>query len=350
MGNVDNGRKLASVQRIKNIRAMENADKLEKANVEGFQIVVPKNMYKENELIVFFEADSFLPIEDRYSFLSSSLRENEKMGKGYRIKVQKLRGEFTEGLVMSLSDFPEIKNTEEGLDVTDILNIKKWNISNEDALVGKGASKPIFVPTTDEVRIQSAERLLEEIKGRRYYISTKIDGMSVSMYYRDGEFGVTSRKCSVEESENNNIWKYVRKNNIKEKLEQYSKDKDVNVIIQGEFAGPGIQKNNLGLEDFEYFVFNVFVEDEDKNRRMLSLDEMVNFAKEVSLNTVPIEEVGDNFNLSLEDLYKKAQGKYENGHIKEGIVVRPVNPVFSDKLFKELSFKVLNNEYWAKEE
>ena len=40
------------------------------------------------------------------------------MGKGYRIRVQKLRGEYTEGLVMSLSDFPEIKDAEEGLDVT----------------------------------------------------------------------------------------------------------------------------------------------------------------------------------------------------------------------------------------
>ena len=77
----NNERKLASIQKITNIRPIEKADKLEKANVEGFQVVIQKGGYKENELIVFFEADSFLPIEDRYKFLSSSLRESEKNGK-----------------------------------------------------------------------------------------------------------------------------------------------------------------------------------------------------------------------------------------------------------------------------
>lgn len=342
-------RKLASIQKIKNIRSIEKADRLEKANVEAFQVVVPKGVYKENDLVVFFEADSFLPVEDRFAFLLSSLKENEIMGKGYRIKVQKIRGEITHGLVMKLSDFPEINDGVVGLDVTDILNIKKWDMSKEEKITGKGVEKPWFIPTTDETRIQAEMELLNELYGRNYYISTKIDGMSVTMYVKDGEFGITSRKISIPEDKNNSIWKYAMKNNIKNKLTGLSEKTQMDYIIQGEFAGPKIQNNHLGLKDFKWFVFNVFAGKNDVDMKMLNLDEMVNITNILDVNTVPVELIGTDFNSTLEDLYKAASGNYTNGHPKEGIVIRPTEPIFSDKLQKELSFKVLNDEYWAKE-
>lgn len=48
-------RKLASVQLIKDIKPIDGADKIEKAKVEGYNVIVPKNMYSENEKVVFFE-------------------------------------------------------------------------------------------------------------------------------------------------------------------------------------------------------------------------------------------------------------------------------------------------------
>lgn len=342
-------RKLASIQKIKNVRSIEKADRLEKANVEAFQVVVPKGVYKENDLVVFFEADSFLPVEDRYCFLSSSLKENEIMGKGYKIKVQKIRGEITHGLVMKLSDFPEIGEAIEGLDVTELLNVKKWDVSKEEIMTGKGVEKPWFIPTTDEIRIQTETKLLNELYGKDYYISTKIDGMSVTMYVINGEFGITSRKISIPEDKNNAIWKYVMKNNIMDKLINLSEQTGVNYIIQGEFAGPKIQNNRLGLKDFKWFIFNVFAGKNDVGMKMLNLDEMIDVAKDIGMDTVPIESINSNFSLTLEELYKMASGNYSNGHSKEGIVVRPTEPIFSDRLQKELSFKVLNDEYWAKE-
>lgn len=342
-------RNLASLQIIKNIRPIEKADRLEKANVEAFQVVIPKGTYHEGELVVFFEADSFLPVEDRYNFLASSLKENEVMGKGYRIKVQKLRGEVTHGLVMPLSDFPEIINATEGLDVTELLNVKKWDMSREEAITGKGSAKPWFVPTTDEIRIQSREKLLNELKGKDYYISTKVDGMSVTMYLKGSEFGITSRKISVPETENNNLWKYAKQNRIEDKIRELNKETGMNYIIQGEFAGPSIQSNNLGLENYKWFIFNVFVGKDDTDMRMLNLNEMIKLADRLSLDTVPIDSVGIGFNMSLEEVLKKANGNYDNGHLKEGIVVRPVEPVFSETLQKELSFKVVNDDYWAQE-
>lgn len=343
-------RNLASLQIIKNIRPIEKADRLEKANVEAFQVVIPKGLYQEGELVVFFEADSFLPIEDRYSFLESSFKENDIVGRGYRIKVQKLRGEVTHGLVMSLKDFPEITNPIEGLDVTELLKVKKWEAFREDPISGNGgSSKPWFVPTTDEIRLQSEIKLIDELKGRPYYISTKIDGMSVTMFYKDNEFGITSRKMSLPESKNNSIWKYARKHDIENKLKDLSNKLGKAIIIQGEFAGPKIQSNNLGLKEYEWFIFNIFTEEQDFKNKLMGLEEFLQTAEDLNLKTVPIERAGLEFNMSLEELVEQTKGYYPNGHIKEGIVVRSADAIFSDSLNKELSFKVLNDDYWAQE-
>lgn len=343
-------RNLASLQIIKNIRPIEKADRLEKANVEAFQVVIPKGLYQEGKLVVFFEADSFLPIEDRYSFLESSFKENDIVGRGYRIKVQKLRGEVTHGLVMSLKDFPEITNPIEGLDVTELLKVKKWEAFREDPISGNGgSSKPWFVPTTDEIRLQSKIKLIDELKGRPYYISTKIDGMSVTMFYKDNEFGITSRKMSLPESKNNSIWKYARKHDIENKLKDLSNKLGKAIIIQGEFAGPKIQSNNLGLKEYEWFIFNIFTEEQDFKNKLMGLEEFLQTAEDLNLKTVPIERAGLEFNMSLEELVEQTKGYYPNGHIKEGIVVRSADAIFSDSLNKELSFKVLNDDYWAQE-
>ena len=42
-------------------------------------------------------------------------------------------------------------------------------------------------------------------------------------------------------------------------------------------------------------------------------------------------------------------GKYDSGHHKEGIVIRPVIPVYSPTIEEPLSMKVLNNDYLLKE-
>lgn len=45
----------------------------------------------------------------------------------------------------------------------------------------------------------------------------------------------------------------------------------------------------------------------------------------------------------------RAKGKYSSGMNKEGIVIRPMEPVYSRIIEGPLSMKVLNNEYLLKE-
>ena len=68
------------------------------------------------------------------------------------------------------------------------------------------------------------------------------------------------------------------------------------------------------------------------------------------LKMVPIEEEKEGFEYdSIEELLERAEGKYASGMNKEGIVIRPIEPVYSRIIEGPLSMKVLNNDYLLKE-
>jgi hypothetical protein len=76
---------------------------------------------------------------------------------------------------------------------------------------------------------------------------------------------------------------------------------------------------------------------------------MLEICSQLGMDTVPIEERGDSFNYTLEELLEKAKGKYPSGQNKEGIVIRLLDHEWSHELRKPLSFKVLNNDFLLKE-
>jgi hypothetical protein len=102
----------------------------------------------------------------------------------------------------------------------------------------------------------------------------------------------------------------------------------------------------LGLKEYKLYIFNVIDLD---TGRWYGLDEMCEICKQLGMETVPIEEIGDCFSYTLSELIERAKGKYPSGQNKEGIVIRLINPEFSYELHKPLSFKVLNNDFLLKE-
>ena len=97
----------------------------------------------------------------------------------------------------------------------------------------------------------------------------------------------------------------------------------------------------------EWYVFTMI--DLETHRR-LSLAQMKELCEYLKLKMVPIEEIKDTFEYdSIEILLERAKGKYTSGMNKEGIVIRPVEPVYSETIRGPLSMKVLNNDYLLKE-
>ena len=344
-------RVLASIQKIRDIQPIEDADFIELVYILGWQCVAKKGEFNIGDYCVYFEIDSFLPIKPVFEFLrSSSYKNSDILGEGYRLKTQKFRGELSQGLALPLYMFEELNNIEitEGLAVTKLLGVRKYEeggkVTNGGTIIGR---LPYSIPHTDETRIQNVPDIISEFEGKYYYITTKIDGSSYSVSYDIDGFHVTGHNYEYKDDGKCSFYEYVKGLNLKEKLKKYVEDNCLSYMtIQGEYAGPKIQKNRLALMKPEWFVFDIRI---DGSR--VSLTMLQDIVEEFGLMMVPIEEEG--FDLpsqypNAKALLYRAEGKYVSGLQKEGIVIRTQYPILSNTLGTYLSIKVINNDYLLK--
>jgi RNA ligase (TIGR02306 family) len=339
-------RSLVTVQEISDIKPIEGADAIELVHIKGWQCVAKKGEFTKGALCVYFEVDSFLPIDARYEFLRrTSYRDNEFMGEGFRIKTMTMRGALSQGLALPLYEFPEIE-PESGLDVTGLLGVKKWELPESTSSSGiQIGTKPFGIPTTDETRLQSMPEFLEAFYGRPFYITTKLDGTSCTVYCYNGRIGVCGRNFEYKEDiASCAMWAWIYKHGVKDRLLELGED----IAIQGEFCGAGIQKNRLKLMEPKLYIFDV-VTLYGSGGKKAGLAELQYYCERLGLDMVPVEEVGDYFNYTLEELLEKARGKYPSGLDKEGIVVRTQEAGHNQTINHKMSFKVLNNDFLVKE-
>lgn len=331
-------RKLASVQYVHHIEPIEGADKIELVKVLGWQCVAPKGEFKVGELCVYFQVDSFLPICEQFEFLrKTSYKKTDIMGEGFRLKTIKLRGQISQGLVQPLAILPRDVWCI-GDDVTELLGVRKWEEEEQVSDFGTtcGDFPSPYFEKSDESRMQEFPYLMSELQGDLVYISTKMDGTSLSVYRSGDHFGVCGRNKEFKEGP---VCEFIDKLglNIDTVPDQ--------MMIQGELCGPGIQKNRLKLRQPEWYIFTI-----QYNGKRLGLDEMLSWCEKLNLKHVPIEDVKLFDFDSIDELIERAKGKYPGGNPKEGIVIRPTVPRRSEELHDEwLSVKVLNNDFLLKE-
>lgn len=337
-------RPLVTIQVVHEILPIRDADTIELAKILGWQAVVKKGEFKVGDKCVYFEIDSYLPIQERYEFLKkTSYCKDIYMGEGIKIRTLRLRGCISQGLLMPLSLFSEynLDNLSIGSDVTELLGVRKMEMPEvEDGLGTMIGTKPHGVPTTSESRVQSFDFLRSALVGLPYYISTKINGTSMTIYHGKGEIGVCGRSYTYKDDGKSILWDYVNARGVRDRLKEYGK----NIAIQGELAGPGICKNNLNLKERNLYVFDAYSLD---TFEYLSMEELKTICHDLNLTMIPIEESGINFRYTLEELLEKAKGNYDSGKRKEGIVVRPQNTLWYEG--QRVSFKVLNNDFLVKE-
>jgi RNA ligase (TIGR02306 family) len=328
-------RKLATIQRIKSLEPIENADQIEKALVLGWNVVVKKGDFKVNDFVVYCEIDSLLPNKPEFEFLKP---------RGMRIRTVRLRGQISQGICFPLSILPKDLEIVEDMDCTDILNIEKYEPPIPACLRGTTKGRfPSFIPKTDETRVQVLEEVLERHKGEICYISEKVDGSSCTLYVKDNIFGVCSRNLELLEDDSNSFWKIVRELDIKNKLLSVGK----NIAIQGELIGEGVQGNKLNLKGTTIKFFNAF--DIDLYQYYSFNDFIELITNTLELETVPI--ITTNYVLE-NDINKIVNMSIIKSNIcnnvwAEGIVIRPINEK-QDPDLGRLSFKAINPEFLLK--
>ena len=343
-------RKLASIQRIWKIEPIEGADRIELAHVLGWQCVVNKGQFQPMDIAVYFEIDSFLPIRDEFEFMrSSSYKKTDIMGEGFRLRTMRFRGQISQGLLLPVSQFPEIpKDADVGDDVTELLGVRKWEIEERATTGGTViGTLPYDIPHTDETRVQEEPELIQAFAGLEYYISTKMDGSSHSIGIDENGFHVTGHNYEYKDDGSSSFYKLVKAREYQAKLEHYMKVLGLKTLtIQGELCAPGIQQNRLRLTKPEWYVFTI-----RENGKRVGLKRMLQICEALDITPVPIEEVGTDLPSkypTVEALLSRADGEYPNGGKKEGIVIRPTEPVFCPLISASLSMKVVSNKYLLK--
>lgn len=382
-------RKLATIRKIKEIKLIEGADNIILATVDGWNVIVRKDEnYQVGDLVIYLEVDSFLPIKPEFEFLrKSSYKKLIDGTEGFRLKTIKLRGVISQGLILPLPIihsvnynymiFPSIGddnsitghylynvlektnvNIEEGLDVTELLGITKYDAESQVSFSGNAkGSFPKFIPRTDEERIQNIPDIIEQYKNEDFYVTEKIDGCSFTCYLKDGEFGVCSRnlelKEELENGEYDRYWATAKKLQLKEKLQTIP----YNIALQGELCGPGVQKNPYMLKELTIFFFNAY---NINDHEYLSSEDFFSLMQRLELKTVPIvykftslqELYIDKSKSLVESLLTLANGKSVLSNTRrEGLVFRSIKEFTGIRgtFNGRLSFKVISNQYLLKE-
>lgn len=343
-------RKLASVQRVWKVEPIEGADRIELAHVLGWQCVVNKGQFAPMDTGVYFEIDSFLPVRDEFEFMRrTSYKNSDILGEGFKLRTMKFRGQISQGLLLPVSLFPEIPpGTPVGADVTELLGVRKWEIEERATTSGTIAGGlPPDIPHTDETRVQAEPGLIEAFSGLEYYISTKMDGSSHSIGLDENGFHVTGHNYEYKDDGSSSFYELVKARGYEEKLRAYVAAKGLKTLtVQGELCAPGIQGNRLKLTRPEWYVFTV-----RENGERVGLKRMLQVCEDLGLEHVPIEETGVDLPgkyPTVEALLARADGAYPSGVKKEGIVIRPVEPVFCPLISASLSMKVVSNKYLLK--
>lgn len=341
---------MATIRKIDEIRPIEGADAIEAAVVGGWTVVVKKNEFTAGQLAVYLEIDSWVP-NTLAPFLSKGSEPRMYNGVlGERLRTVKLRGQLSQGLLLPFTAAMAIKigagpgarfSDYEGLDVSEHLGVQKWEAPIPAQLAGDVEGPfPSFVPKTDQERIQN---LTEEFKAwqatdMRWEITEKLDGSSMTVYFKDGKFGVCSRNWALKETEGNSLWAQARRYNLEDVL-----TREGNFAVQGELIGEGIQGNPYKIKGQDFYVYDVFDVNE---QRYLSPAERIAFVERNGLKHVPVivysAEFYDTLGIqSVEHILKfaEAKSKLNEGFEREGLVFKHNGLV---------SFKAISNKFLLK--
>jgi len=215
-----NIRKLATIARISKIEEIEGSDNLELAFVRGWRVVVKKGEFTKGSLCVYIEVDSVLPdglpvilqIEwkDLQKALSKVKTDGEKDAiklrmaeisklntrpefeflreKKFRIKTREIFQTLSQGICFPLSILPlelqwhinELEtsrlmpvigrtDTVEGMDVTDVLGVTQYVMSDKNGLEGieLGDLASVGILVSDEERCLAGDVLVFTRSGNK---------------------------------------------------------------------------------------------------------------------------------------------------------------------------------------
>ena len=320
-------RQLVTLETISEINPIPDADAIEVAKVRGWNVVVKKDEFKVNDEVLYFEIDSFLPISDpRFSFLEPRGVRVQDGITGHVLKTVRLRGQYSQGLLKPISEFPE-----------GVPNIVKFDPPVPAGLDGtvEGQFLYEFAPKTDAERIQNLGRVLPEILAHEWIATEKIDGTSTTFVNDNGTLRACSRNWEI--SRPSARFDLADRLGIMDHL-------PVDHALQGEYYGENVQSNPLRIKGTDFKAFNLYRKTEN-GPQAVPFSEWPEGLAALRVPVLPLS-----LPETIDDIVEQADGLMSviNPQRRaEGIVWQ--GPKGFDFLGNRPGFKAISNAYLAKQ-
>jgi RNA ligase (TIGR02306 family) len=290
---MENNNSVCYVGVIGEIKPIEGADNIELAVVGGWNAITKKGEYQVGDKVVVATTDAVIPQE-----LSDRMEVTNYLRKGQRVRTVKLRGVYSECLLIPIKYLYLHKEINDGDDMMELLGIRKYEPPVKTIQLSVGGRKfkyhqnpnfhvyykfpnqknvPDMFNEEDEVVIT---RKLHGTNARYGIVRKKklslLDRVKMLFGNQWAAFEYVYGSHNVEKGSDSqgfydtDVWKTVANTyNIRGKLWDHVKDTyepselTEGVVIYGEIYGAGIQKNyEYGLTDVKFVGFDVEVDGE----------------------------------------------------------------------------------------
>ncbi len=323
-----------------------NADRLSLVKVHGWQVVVGKDEFIDGSLAVYVPPEyvvSITPGDVAKNVITASTLEmlsrncrivdaknpsGEGYVHGYRIKVKKFRGEWSQGLLLKAPS-----DVQEGDDVMQLLGIGYYEPPMESSFAGEaGAAPEIPVPKYDIESLAQFNTVI--VPGTQVVVTEKIHGAQSRFVYDGSQFYCGSKHEWKKESPSSIWWRTLEMiPNLKSWLKEHPR-----VVVLGEIYGSGVQDLHYGLKnkDIHFSAFDIW------DKQFLSYEK----ARAISGNLpwVPVLFQGPYEEGAIKRLAEGTSTVTRADHIREGVVVRTKEELTSPTLGR-IVLKVISNAY-----
>jgi len=289
---MENQNSVCFIAKINEVKAIEGADNIEQAVIGGWNTIVKKGTHHAGQLVIVATTDAVIPLK-----LSDEYNVTSYLRKGQRVRTVKLRGVYSECLVIPITPGHEI-NYSEGQDMMVKLGITKYEPPVKQIQLASG--RKIKWRDNQNFHIYYKFPNLKNVEGMfteedEVQITRKIHGTNarygivkkskltfwdkVKKFLRiadewiDYEYIYGSHNCEKGSDSqgfySTDVWRTIaEKYDIKAKLLEGAKCRGVEnlgagIILYGEIYGAGIQKNyQYGLKDIEFAGFDIKIDGE----------------------------------------------------------------------------------------
>jgi RNA ligase (TIGR02306 family) len=358
-------RRLASIKKITALKAIEGADRIECATIDGgWEVVVKKGEFKVGEQCLYIEIDAWVPHE-LAPFLSKGKEPREfRRVRGERLRTIKLKGQLSQGLVFTVEvcvkmaayydDYVDYYDSLEallddldfhGISLDEKFGIQKWEMPTSSRLRGqvKGAF-PSTIPKTDQERVQNLDGEIDW--DDEYQISIKLDGTSMTMWLDENGWHVCSRNLELRLEQEGNYLVDECNRRIGFLRGGLGDDASLKPLMglafQGELVGEGIQGNRENLHGHTFYVFDVWNINDQFYLNTIDVKQLFYrwdfiHVPILKINT-KLSRIGVN---SIETALKFADGGSLLNDVREGVVFKRTH---GDRF----TFKAISNEFLMK--